>query len=97
MPEDHRARAAHNIVEKHYRRRLNAQFAALLDALPPQLRPDGEGDASAAAGGKKVRKAEVLDLARQYIENLERVGSAMRREREMLVGRLQWMEKGFVG
>lgn len=92
LPEDTRARAAHNVVEKHYRRRLNAQFAALLQALPSQLHPDGGSD-DAAAAGKKVRKAEVLELARQYIEALETSGKALRREREVLAGRLEWMQE----
>ncbi|KAL2121113.1 hypothetical protein VTJ04DRAFT_5140 [Mycothermus thermophilus] len=65
-PEERRARHNHNLVEKHYRRRLNVQFARLLDALmlpvPPARAPTiesatrvkrgrGGGSSSSSGGG----------------------------------------------
>ncbi|TEA19340.1 Allergen Fus c 3 [Colletotrichum sidae] len=44
--EERRNRASHNLVEKQYRNRLNAQFEGLLNALPEQVR----GPAGVAAG-----------------------------------------------
>ncbi|EWZ27769.1 hypothetical protein FOZG_18511 [Fusarium oxysporum Fo47] len=42
-PEEHRAQASHNRVEKHYRNRLNTQFESLLNALLAKVR---QGDNS---------------------------------------------------
>ncbi|KAL0931637.1 helix-loop-helix DNA-binding domain-containing protein [Colletotrichum truncatum] len=55
--EERRTRASHNLVEKQYRNRLNAQFEGLLNALPEQVRgpastgADGGGDGGGGGGG----------------------------------------------
>lgn len=48
--EERRARHSHNIVEKQYRNRLNAQFVRLLAVLPADQR-DGNGPRRKSTGG----------------------------------------------
>ncbi|KAK0621296.1 hypothetical protein B0T17DRAFT_533552 [Bombardia bombarda] len=45
--DERRARSSHNLVEKQYRNRLNAQFEGLLNALPESVR----SPATAVGGG----------------------------------------------
>ncbi len=92
------ARTSHNAIEKQYRMRLNNQFSILLDALPPDII-----DAQTQSGyldekqketekERKISKGEVLILARQYIEELERTKMRLEKERKALladVGRLK--------
>ncbi|KAK3333293.1 hypothetical protein B0T19DRAFT_121996 [Cercophora scortea] len=50
--EERKTRSSHNLVEKQYRNRLNAQFESLLNALPEDLRsPPGAGDGGDLDGG----------------------------------------------
>ncbi|KXX72839.1 hypothetical protein MMYC01_210674, partial [Madurella mycetomatis] len=98
-PEERRARRNHNLVEKQYRNRLNAQFERLLAVLPvDQCRAAGSGgydarhmsiSASAAGGAageeKRLSKAEVLDLATRQIRTLEMERDKLRRERRELL------------
>ncbi|KAK1691180.1 hypothetical protein BDP55DRAFT_690156 [Colletotrichum godetiae] len=100
--EERRTRASHNLVEKQYRNRLNAQFEGLLNALPEQVRgPAGAGDgdesdpqaAAAANEERRVSKAEVLDMARRHIQNLERERETLHRERGELLRNLETMER----
>lgn len=105
--EERRTRASHNLVEKQYRNRLNAQFEGLLFMLPD---PDAAKEADATSdtglpaamdpadteqqpGEKKVSKAEVLERARVHIESLERQNEALARKREMLLKNLGRAEK----
>ncbi|KAF7562645.1 hypothetical protein G7046_g1487 [Stylonectria norvegica] len=60
--EESQARATHNQVEQQYRKRLNAHFELLLQALPE---PD------AATERRRVSKVDVLDRARRRIGELE--------------------------
>ncbi|OLN81579.1 Allergen Fus c 3 [Colletotrichum chlorophyti] len=98
-PEERRTRASHNLVEKQYRNRLNAQFEGLLNALPEQVRGpatagDGEeSDPQHAAEERRVSKAEVLDMARRHIKNLEREREVLHREREELLRSLEMLER----
>lgn len=78
--EEVRARAAHNQVEQHYRKRLNTHFELLLDVLPA---PGTEGGVST---DRRVSKAEVLDLARERIRALERQTARLEKERRDLRG-----------
>lgn len=78
--EEVKARAAHNQVEQHYRKRLNTHFERLLEVLPA---PGTEGGVST---DRRVSKAEVLDLARERIRNLERYASRLEKERRDLRG-----------
>ncbi|OHF00113.1 helix-loop-helix DNA-binding domain-containing protein [Colletotrichum orchidophilum] len=101
--EERRTRASHNLVEKQYRNRLNAQFEGLLNALPEQVRgPAGTGDgdesdpqaaAAAANEERRVSKAEVLDMARRHIQNLERERETLHRERGELLRNLETLER----
>ncbi|GKT43824.1 allergen fus c 3 [Colletotrichum spaethianum] len=98
-PEERRTRASHNLVEKQYRNRLNAQFEGLLNALPEQVRgPAGAGDVDEsdpqqADEERRVSKAEVLDMARRHIKNLEREREVLHRERGELLRNLETLER----
>ncbi|KAF6830513.1 helix-loop-helix DNA-binding domain-containing protein [Colletotrichum plurivorum] len=101
--EERRTRASHNLVEKQYRNRLNAQFEGLLNALPEQVRgPAGTGggadggdesDPQPADQERRVSKAEVLDMARRHIKSLEREREELQRERGDLLRNLEMMER----
>ncbi|KAF4416482.1 Allergen Fus c 3 [Colletotrichum fructicola] len=107
--EERRTRASHNLVEKQYRNRLNAQFEGLLNALPEQVRgPASTGDGGGGGGGggggdesdpqpadqeRRVSKAEVLDMARRHIKSLERERDELQRERGDLLRNLEMMER----
>lgn len=95
-PEERKARRSHNIVEKKYRYRLNAQFERLLAALPADdrvgdsgLRKRGPGDCGDDDGGavddRRLSKAEVLDLATRRIKMLERETMLLQNDRDMLM------------
>lgn len=93
-PEDRRTRASHNLVEKQYRNRLNAQFESLLQSLPEQVRnggdgEDSEGHAPTDLGDKRVSKGEVLEMARKHIQSLERERDQLEREKNDLLGNLR--------
>ncbi|KAF5017577.1 hypothetical protein F66182_10477 [Fusarium sp. NRRL 66182] len=100
-PEDRRTRASHNLVEKQYRNRLNAQFESLLNALPDQARygdgsnvdgnyngADNESD-GANDPDRRVSKGEVLEMARKHIQALERERNQLEFEKLELQGSLQ--------
>jgi len=98
-PDQQRSRSSHNLVEKQYRNRLNAQFEDLLRALPESAVPAGsslDGDGPANDGRlkmgdrKRVSKAEVLDMARQRILFLEEENRKIERENEELRRTSQW-------
>ncbi|KAK2026525.1 hypothetical protein LX32DRAFT_665268 [Colletotrichum zoysiae] len=95
-PEERRTRATHNLVEKQYRNRLNAQFEGLLHALPEQVR-GGAGDESdpsqQADQERRVSKAEVLGMARRHIKNLEQEREVLHRERGELLRNLETLER----
>ncbi|GJC95419.1 helix-loop-helix DNA-binding domain-containing protein [Colletotrichum higginsianum] len=97
--EERRTRASHNLVEKQYRNRLNAQFEGLLNALPEQARgpgdagDGGESDPQQADQERRVSKAEVLDMARRHIKSLEREREVLHRERGELLRNLETLER----
>ncbi|KAK7990795.1 helix-loop-helix DNA-binding domain-containing protein [Apiospora arundinis] len=84
--EERKNRESHNQVEKQYRNRLNAQFELLLGVLPSELRASSEdGDSNEmSTGDRKVSKAEVLEMAKRYIQNLEGSLEATEGERDAL-------------
>ncbi|TPX11155.1 uncharacterized protein E0L32_000973 [Thyridium curvatum] len=96
-PEERKSRNSHNLVEKQYRNRLNAQFESLLNALPDNIRGSGTGDESDGPnvdlGDKRVSKAEVLDMARRHIRSLERDRDALEQERDELLSDIQQMRE----
>jgi hypothetical protein len=86
------SRTYHNDVEKQYRNRLNGHFETLLQTLPKDRDGDGE---------RKVSKSEVLVLAKQRIQQLEREKRVLEKEREELEVSVEemnkrWMELGGV-
>ena len=107
-PEERRARRNHNIVEKQYRNRLNAQFERLLAVLPVDRcssgsgvggGPVGQGVVMPVGGGgdgeeKRMSKAEVLELATVRIRTLEAERGRLKRERRELVRGLEVLMVG---
>ncbi|KAH8195564.1 hypothetical protein TruAng_010280 [Truncatella angustata] len=90
--EERKNRASHNQVEKQYRNRLNAHFEALLDTLPGYMRGGGDDDDD-DDGDRKISKAEVLEMARRHITDLEKELMVVEGERDELkdnVERLRW-------
>lgn len=92
------SRNCHNMVEKHYRTRLNGQFSTLLDALPPdvvgaEIEGYARGDSNAE---KKVSKAEVLMLAKRHIESLERENASLSGDNKVLEGDMQHLKGAWV-
>ncbi|KAJ3513359.1 hypothetical protein NM208_g15198 [Fusarium decemcellulare] len=94
-PEERRTRASHNLVEKQYRNRLNAQFESLLSALPDQARHGGNGNGDdnesdgANEADRRVSKGEVLEMARKHIQTLERERNQLELENLELQGSLR--------
>ncbi|PNP57193.1 hypothetical protein FNYG_15280 [Fusarium nygamai] len=93
-PKERRTRASHNLVEKQYRNRLNAQFESLLSSLPEQLRAgnNGNGDTDESEGNdadRRVSKGEVLEMARKHIQLLEQECAQLERENLELHGNLR--------
>ncbi len=87
--DDKKPRGSHNLVEKQYRNRLNAQFEGLMLALPENLRSQasgGEGQETPAADAveKRPSKAEVLEMARIHIQSLEQERDVLVRDRDRL-------------
>jgi len=76
-------------VEKEYRNRLNSQFKMLLQSLPRE-----EGLSSADKG---VSKVEVLVLAREHIEELERERAVLTGENQELQGSVIELKGMWVG
>lgn len=95
--EERRSRASHNLVEKQYRNRLNAQFESLLNSLPEHVRSGGPGDEDDSEGpmpdttDRRVSKAEVLEMARRHIKSLERNNSTLARERDDLAQQVEML------
>ena len=86
--EERRARASHNLVEKQYRNRLNAQFERLLAVLPPP----GSDDDGGGGDDRRLSKAEVLEIARRRIKALEKERDTLRLQKKELaitVGRMR--------
>jgi len=101
-----RARRSHNVVEKQYRNRLNAQFERLLCALPPNQRPGRMLQNGTPAGGDqgRCRKRSSSDegdgeLAEEKrLSKAEVLDLATRRIKELEVERrrLLWERKGLL-
>ncbi|KAK0654329.1 hypothetical protein QBC41DRAFT_59232 [Cercophora samala] len=94
-PEERRARRNHNLVEKQYRNRLNAQFERLLAVLPLDQHKGGHlgqgGGDGFATDEKRMSKAEVLDLATRRIKALEMEKERLNRERKELLRNMDLM------
>jgi hypothetical protein len=72
-------RTNHNLIERKYRNRLNEQFETLLSALPASRGNNQNKDEEFRA--KRISKAEVLILAKERIEALERERGKLEFER----------------
>ncbi|TPX07701.1 uncharacterized protein E0L32_010597 [Thyridium curvatum] len=86
--EEHRARQSHNLVEKKYRNRLNAQFEQLLAVLPADQQREATTSSkrgSQDADEKRMSKGDVLDLARRRIRALEQEKARLQAERAALL------------
>ncbi|KAL3607744.1 hypothetical protein FPOAC2_02733 [Fusarium poae] len=101
-PEDRRTRASHNLVEKQYRNRLNAQFESLLHALPEQIRHGDNGGGNGKEGNesdqandpdRRVSKGEVLEMARKHIQALERERNQLELENLELHGNIRKLKE----
>ncbi|KAK0620990.1 hypothetical protein B0T14DRAFT_567704 [Immersiella caudata] len=85
-----RIRRTHNLVEKQYRNRLNAQFERLLAVLPARHEMDeeeqGRGD---DVPDKTISKAEVLGMATQRIKMLEQQNRELLARQDQLMWDLE--------
>jgi len=105
-PDEVRARRNHNLVEKQYRNRLNAQFERLLSVLPPDQRrltqdveqaPSTRKRRASCSSGtgsledRRMSKAEVLDVATRRIRELEADRSRLLREKKILLQDMEVM------
>ncbi|KAK4196561.1 hypothetical protein QBC40DRAFT_287011 [Triangularia verruculosa] len=94
-PEERRARRNHNLVEKQYRNRLNAQFERLLAVLPLEQYKGGYLGQGSCDGfttdEKRMSKAEVLDLATRRIKALEMERERLHKERKELLRNMDLM------
>ena len=80
-----KGRKDHNLIEKKYRSKLNGQFETLLASLPPELVAEvNEARVAARQPEKAISKAEVLSLAKEHIEKLEKQRAALEKQRGTL-------------
>lgn len=89
IPEDKKTKGSHNLVEKQYRNRLNAQFDGLMSALPDTLKSQGGalelGEVpNSEVADRRISKAEVLDMARMHIQHLEQERDLLAHEQNEL-------------
>ncbi|PMD65364.1 uncharacterized protein K444DRAFT_178416 [Hyaloscypha bicolor E] len=80
----------HNAIEKQYRNRLNDKFEALLSVLPAQ-EAESEGGSLAT-----VSKGDVLILAKDYIESLEKSRDELREDRRSLEDDVKNMKEAWI-
>jgi hypothetical protein len=90
------SRNNHNLVEKQYRNRLNSQFETLLSTLPPDVVAAEAGRTSTYGGEKRVSKGEVLILAKNYIETLEKTRDELENSNSMLRQNVQQLKMDLV-
>lgn len=100
--EEKKTRSSHNLVEKQYRNRLNAQFESLMNALPESLRLQGASLGVMGDGGegmasdtpeRKPSKAEVLEMARMHIRSLEQERNSLANERDGLLSDIERLQR----
>ncbi|KAM7198793.1 hypothetical protein V8F33_004807 [Rhypophila sp. PSN 637] len=99
--EERSARNRHNIVEKQYRNRLNAQFVRLLAILPAEQRNGSSDDSNTsdnpARGQKRASKADVLDMAARRIKALEEERARLEGEHNTLMSSVNAMTSTVMG
>jgi hypothetical protein len=99
-----RIRRTHNLVEKQYRNRLNAQFERLLAVLPAKPSEQEEDEEEQRQRGEAgpdgvpmtvpvpdriISKAEVLRMARQRIKTLEQQNRELLQRQSELTWKLE--------
>jgi hypothetical protein len=91
-------RTSHNLVEKQYCTRLNGLFAALLSTIPNDIIAADVNGYTRGDGspGKVVSKGAVLALARRHIVALEKREMSLESERELLMEKIQRLERVLV-
>ncbi|KAG9239166.1 hypothetical protein BJ875DRAFT_244318 [Amylocarpus encephaloides] len=85
---DPQTRTNHNLIERKYRNRLNGQFETLLSALPTPAEDSSRDEETE----KRISKAEILTLAKERIESLERDMEALENQRGKLRGNLDMLQ-----
>lgn len=85
-------RVAHNLIEKRYRRNMNAKFFALEKAISPA----GSQRQISKPGSGSLKKSEILTSALAYIENIQQEKHALQKElalfRENLLSARVWRQ-----
>ncbi|KAK0748593.1 hypothetical protein B0T21DRAFT_25373 [Apiosordaria backusii] len=110
-PQERKSRNSHNLVEKQYRNRLNAQFEILMNTLPESMRSPtttasgADSDAGQGVQGgqvigldlgeRRLSKAQVLDMSTRYIRSLEKEREKLEREREELLLNMSKMREAY--
>lgn len=89
-PSSSTPKTNHNAIEKQYRNRLNDKFEALLSVLPTQETESRSGSFS------KVSKGDVLILAKDYIEILEKSRDDMLEDRRLLQEDIDSMKEAWL-
>jgi Helix-loop-helix DNA-binding domain len=82
-------KANHNSIEKQYRSRLNDKFEALLSVLPGQETQTEWGNLA------KISKGDVLMLAKDYIERLEKSRDEIREDKRSLEDEFKSMQEAW--
>jgi hypothetical protein len=73
-------KTSHILVERHYRSLLNIKFSTLLNAIPQELiaaKVIGSSNRHEAVHVKRVSKCEIMELAKMYIQTLEKAGKEL--------------------
>ncbi|KAK0738334.1 hypothetical protein B0T18DRAFT_244108 [Schizothecium vesticola] len=102
-PKERKERDSHNMVEKKYRNRLNAQYEGLMNSLPPEMQSPTHATAAGGMGAssdladKPLSKGEVLDKSTAYIHELERNHARLSEENEEISRNLERLCSTFSG
>lgn len=95
-PKERKERDSHNLVEKKYRSRLNAQYEGLMNSLPPEMQSPTHNAAAGSSGAssdqaadKPLSKGEVLERSTAYIQELESNHARLSEENEALTRNME--------
>jgi hypothetical protein len=79
-----KSKKSHNLTEKKYRNRLNGYFDTLLSAIPRKPRMSESDDVTVDVPERKISKGEVLVLALERIQALEKQRDVLEQEKKDL-------------
>ena len=102
-PKERKERDSHNMVEKMYRNRLNAQYESLMNSLPPEMQSPAHTTAAGGQGAssdqadKPLSKGEVLEKSTAYIHELERNHARLIEENEAMSRNIERICSTFSG